>query len=29
MSLDHKKVKEIAYLARLNIEDTDIEQATC
>ena len=28
MSLDHKKVKEIAYLARLNIEDTDIEQAT-
>ena len=25
---DHKKVKEIAYLARLNIEDTDIEQAT-
>ena len=28
MSLDNKKVKEIAYLARLNIEDTDIEQAT-
>ena len=28
MSLDHKKVKEIAYLARLNIEDTNIEQAT-
>ena len=28
MSLDHKKVKEIAYLARLNIEDKDIERAT-
>ena len=28
MSLDNKKVKEIAYLARLNIEDSDIEQAT-
>ena len=28
MSLDNKKVKEIAHLARLNMEDSDIEQAT-
>ena len=28
MSLDNKKVKEIAFLARLNMEDSDIEQAT-
>ena len=28
MSLDNKKVKEIAYLARLNIEDSEIEQST-
>ena len=28
MSLDNKKVKEIAYLARLNLEDSDIEQTT-
>ena len=28
MSLDNKKVKEIAHLARLNIEDSEIEQAT-
>ena len=27
MSLDNKKVKEIAHLARLNIEDSEIEQA--
>ena len=28
MSLDNKKVKEIAHLARLNMENSDIEQAT-
>ena len=28
MSLDNKKVKEIAYLARLNIEDSELEQST-
>ena len=28
MSLDNKKVKEIAYLARLNLADSDIEKAT-
>ncbi len=28
MSLDNKKVKEIAYLAKLNIEDSEIEQST-
>ncbi len=28
MSLDNKKVKEIAYLARLNIEDSEVEQST-
>ena len=28
MSLDNKKVKEIAHLARLNMEDSDIEKAT-
>ncbi|MEC7596608.1 MAG: Asp-tRNA(Asn)/Glu-tRNA(Gln) amidotransferase subunit GatC [Pseudomonadota bacterium] len=28
MSLDNKKIKEIAYLARLNIEDSEIEQST-
>ena len=28
MSLDNNKVKEIAYLARLNIEDSEIEQST-
>ncbi len=28
MSLNNKKVKEIAYLARLNIEDSEIEQST-
>ena len=26
MSLDNKKVKEIAYLARLNVQDSEIEQ---
>ena len=26
MSLDNKKVKEIAYLARLNLQDSEIEQ---
>ena len=26
MSLDNKKVKEIAYLARLNVKDSEIEQ---
>ena len=28
MSLDNKQVKEIAYLARLSIEDSDLEQST-
>ena len=28
MSLDNKKVKEIAYLARLNIEESELEQST-
>ena len=28
MSSDNKKVKEIAYLARLNLADSDIEKAT-
>ena len=28
MSLDNKQVKEIAYLARLSIEDTELEQST-
>ncbi len=28
MLLDNKKVKEIAYLARLNIEDSEVEQST-
>ena len=28
MSLDNKKVREIAYLARLNIEDSELEQST-
>ena len=28
MSLDKKQVKEIAYLARLSIEDVELEQST-
>ncbi len=28
MSLDKKQVKEIAYLARLSIEDAELEQST-
>ena len=28
MSLDNKQVKEIAYLARLSIEDSELEQTT-
>jgi len=28
MSLNNKQVKEIAYLARLSIEDTELEQST-
>ena len=28
MSRDNKKVREIAYLARLNIEDSELEQST-
>jgi aspartyl-tRNA(Asn)/glutamyl-tRNA(Gln) amidotransferase subunit C len=28
MSLDNKQVKEIAYLARLSVDDTQLEQST-
>ena len=28
MSLDKKQVKEIAYLARLSVEDVELEQST-
>ena len=28
MSLDNKQVKEIAYLARLSVEDSQLEQST-